>query len=38
MPGLLLGWTPFLRNRVRAQAAAGLRRFLAQDNHQAAGR
>lgn len=38
MPGLLLGWTPFLRNQVRAQAAAGLRRFLAQDNHQAAGR
>jgi hypothetical protein len=28
-PGLLLGWSPFLRNKVRAQAAANLRRFLA---------
>ena len=28
MPGLLLGWTPFLRNKVRAQAAANLKRFL----------
>jgi SnoaL-like domain len=28
-PGLLLGWTPFLRAKVRAQAAANLRRFLA---------
>ena len=28
MPGLLLGWTPFLRNKVRAQAAANLRRYL----------
>ena len=27
-PGLLLGWTPFLRNKVRAQAAANLKRFL----------
>jgi len=27
-PGLLLGWTPFLRNKVRAQAANNLRRFL----------
>lgn len=27
--GLLLGWTPFLRDKVRAQAAAGLRAFLA---------
>lgn len=27
-PGLLLGWTPFLRNKVRAQAASNLRRFL----------
>ncbi len=26
--GLLLGWTPFLRNKVRRQAAANLRRFL----------
>jgi hypothetical protein len=27
-PGLLLGWTPFLRNKVRAQAASNLKRFL----------
>ena len=28
-PGLLLGWTPFLRAKVRSQAAANLKRFLA---------
>jgi len=28
-PGRLLGWTPWLRARVRAQAAANLKRFLA---------
>jgi hypothetical protein len=28
LPGLLLGWTPFLRAKVRAQAAANLQRFL----------
>ena len=28
-PGLLLGWSPFLRNKVRAQAAKNLARFLA---------
>ena len=27
-PGLLLGWTPFLRHKVRAQAAANLKRYL----------
>jgi len=27
-PGVLLGWTPFLRNKVRAQAAGSLKRFL----------
>jgi ketosteroid isomerase-like protein len=27
-PGLLLGWTPLLRGKVRAQAAANLRRHL----------
>ena len=27
--GLLLGWTPWLRAKVRAQAAANLRKFLA---------
>jgi SnoaL-like domain len=27
-PGLLLGWSPFLRNKVRAQAAANLQRYL----------
>ena len=31
LPGLLLGWSPFLRNKVRAQAAAGLKRFLGKD-------
>lgn len=29
-PGLLLGWTPFLRAKVRAQAAANLKKYLAQ--------
>ena len=28
-PGLLLGWSPFLRNKVRAQAAKNLERFVA---------
>ena len=28
-PGWLLGWTPFLRNQVRQQAVANLRKFLA---------
>ncbi len=28
-PGLLLGWTPFLRSKVREQAAAGLKQFMA---------
>lgn len=28
-PGLLLGWTPFLRNKVRATAAASLKKYLA---------
>jgi hypothetical protein len=28
-PGLLLGWSPLLRNKVRAQAAKNLGRFLA---------
>ncbi len=27
--GLLLGWTPFLRNKVRKQAAEQLKRFMA---------
>jgi hypothetical protein len=27
-PGVLLGWTPFLRNKVRGQAASNLRKFL----------
>ena len=30
-PGALLGWTPFLRNKVRAQAARNLQAFIA--NH-----
>jgi limonene-1,2-epoxide hydrolase len=28
-PGLLLGWTPFLRNKVKATAAANLQKYLA---------
>ena len=28
-PGLVLGWTPLLRNKVRAQARLGLERYLA---------
>ena len=28
-PGLLLGWTPFLRRKVRTTAAANLKKFLA---------
>jgi ketosteroid isomerase-like protein len=28
-PGLLLGWTPFLQAKVRAQAGANLKKFLA---------
>jgi hypothetical protein len=28
-PGLLLGWTPLLRNKVRARADGNLRKFLA---------
>lgn len=28
LPGLLLGWTPFLRRKVQAQAAANLERYL----------
>jgi len=28
MPGWLLGWSPWLRNRVRRNARAGLRRYM----------
>ena len=28
VPGLLLGWTPLLRNKVRGQAAGSLRKYL----------
>ena len=28
-PGLLLGWTPFMRRKIRAQAAASLQKFIA---------
>ncbi len=28
-PGLLLGWTPFLRQKVRSTAAANLQKFMA---------
>ena len=30
LPGLLLGWSPSLKRKVRATAAANLRRFMAQ--------
>jgi hypothetical protein len=30
-PGLLLGWSPFLRHQVRQQAASNLSRFLTQE-------
>ena len=29
LPGLLLGWSPFLRNKVRTTAAGNLQRFMA---------
>ncbi|MEO7547380.1 MAG: nuclear transport factor 2 family protein [Ramlibacter sp.] len=29
LPGLLLGWTPVIRNKVRATAAGNLQKFLA---------
>lgn len=29
VPGLLLGWSPFLQTKVRAQASANLHKFLA---------
>lgn len=29
LPGLLLGWTPILRDKVRTQAHVGLRKYLA---------
>jgi ketosteroid isomerase-like protein len=32
-PGLLLGWTPFLRAKVQATAAANLQKFLAGDRN-----
>ncbi len=32
-PGYLLGWTPALRNKVRAQAGASLGRFLERNAH-----
>ena len=30
-PGVLLGWTPMLRGKVRGQAGANLQRFLAKE-------
>ncbi|HSV34735.1 MAG TPA: nuclear transport factor 2 family protein [Ramlibacter sp.] len=30
-PGVLLGWTPVIRNKVRQQAGANLQRFLAKE-------
>lgn len=34
-PGLLLGWTPMLRHKVRATAAGNLRKFLERDGRPA---
>jgi hypothetical protein len=34
-PGLLLGWSPMLRNKVRAGAAANLKKFLDADDRAA---
>lgn len=31
--GILLGWTPLLKNKVRASAASALRQFIAQDSN-----
>lgn len=31
-PGMLLGWSPFLRGKVRAQAASNLKKFLARQS------
>ena len=31
VPGILLGWTPMLRGKVRGQAGANLQRFLAKE-------
>lgn len=31
--GILLGWTPLLKSKVRASAAAALRQFIAQDSN-----
>lgn len=28
-PGLLMGWTPFLRRKIRAQTAANFQKFIA---------
>ena len=30
MPGVLLGWSPMLRRKVRARAQAGLARYMAE--------
>ena len=31
MPGILLGWTPFMRNKVRATARNGLKKFMGEE-------
>jgi hypothetical protein len=31
LPGLLLGWSPAVKNKVRAQAASSLRQFMAKN-------
>ncbi len=36
-PGLLLGWTPFLQNKVRAEARKGLEAFMAKEDQAQSG-
>jgi ketosteroid isomerase-like protein len=31
MPGILLGWTPFMRNKVRVTARNGLKKFMGEE-------
>jgi limonene-1,2-epoxide hydrolase len=33
LPGLLLGWTPFLQNKVRETAMSGLKKFMAENGY-----
>lgn len=35
LPGKLLGWTPIIKNKIRGQAGAGLKAFMAKDSGEA---